>query len=202
MCGGVGELSYLTAASKRWGKNSRASVASYPALTFFRTKVWCVIFYLHWWLKFCALRRISNQVSLHVISWRKCVSQKRFCKHCKVPITGRSHKLFCRGNCRKRASEKTQNSFASREKYNCNMRLFDSASRLARIYFQLAPFERLGLMREFIIIARDGDGKMRNILSNAYLTDDENDYGNPFRGKHGKSYRGFCISEYFQLATI
>ena len=39
MCGGVAELSYLTAASKRWGKNSRASVASYPTLTFFLKSV-------------------------------------------------------------------------------------------------------------------------------------------------------------------
>ena len=116
------------------------------------------------------------------------MSQKRFCKHCKVLITGRPHKLFCSGNCRKRSSEKKQNSYASREKNNRNMRLFDSASRMARIYFKLAPFERLGLMRELIIIAREGDGKMRSILSNAYLMDDENDYGNPFRGKRGKSY--------------
>ena len=116
------------------------------------------------------------------------MSQKRFCKHCKVPITGRSHKLFCSGNCRKRSSEKKQNSFASREKNNRNMRLFDSASRMARIYFQLPPFERLGLMRELIIIAREGDGKMRSILSNTYLMDNENDYGNPFKGKRGKSY--------------
>ena len=42
MCGGVAELSYLTAASKRWGKNSRASVASFPTLTFFLKKVCCM----------------------------------------------------------------------------------------------------------------------------------------------------------------
>ena len=59
---------------------------------------------------------------------------------------------------------------------------------MARIYFQLPPFERLGLVRELIIMAREGDGKMRSILSNAYLMDGENDYGNPFRRKRGKSY--------------
>lgn len=52
---------------------------------------------------------------------------------------------------------------------------------MARIYFQFPPFERLGLMRDLIIIAREGDGKMRSILSNAYLTGDENDYGNPIK---------------------
>ena len=34
----MGELSYLTAASKGGGKNSRALVASYPTLTFFLKK--------------------------------------------------------------------------------------------------------------------------------------------------------------------
>jgi hypothetical protein len=116
------------------------------------------------------------------------VVRKRFCKHCKVSIAGRSNKIFCSANCRKRSSEGNKNSFVSYEKKNHNMRLFDSATRIAEMYFQMSPFERLGLMREYIILARQGNGKMREVLSNEFLMDCKNDYGNPFRGKRGKSY--------------
>jgi len=94
------------------------------------------------------------------------VVRKRFCKHCKVSIAGRSNKIFCSANCRKRSSEGNKNSFVSYEKKNHNMRLFDSATRIAEMYFQMSPFERLGLMREYIILARQGNGKMREVLSN------------------------------------
>ena len=95
----------------------------------------------------------------------------RFCKHCSNPISGRPDKKYCSANCRKRFSEEMQNSFESREKKKRNYVLFDSASRLAEIYFQKSPFERLGLMKTYIAMAREGNAKMREMLSNAYLRD-------------------------------
>jgi len=111
-----------------------------------------------------------------------------FCRHCRVPISGRPNKKFCGPNCRKRFSERTQNSFTSREKKRRNFVLFDSATRLAEIYFQQPPFERLGLMHTYIEMAKEGESKMREILSNAYLWDWKNDYGNPYKGKRGRSF--------------
>ena len=79
-------------------------------------------------------------------------------------------------------------------KKNRNMRLFDSASRLARPYFELSPFERLGIMREYILLARNGDTKMREVLCNPYLMNKRNEYGNPFRGGRGRSYGSLAQS--------
>ena len=68
------------------------------------------------------------------------------------------------------------------------MRLIDSASRIAELYFARPPFERLGMMRGYIALAKQGNGKMREILSNEYLLDRKNNDGNPFKGKRGKSF--------------
>ena len=70
----------------------------------------------------------------------------RFCKHCNDPISGRPNKKFCSPNCRKRLLRGAQNSLESREKKKRNLILFDSAARLAKIYFAQSPFERLGVM--------------------------------------------------------
>ena len=72
--------------------------------------------------------------------------------------------------------------------------LFDSASRLAEIYFQKPPIERLALMRDYVTMAREGNTKMREILSNSYLMDKKNDYGNPYKGKRGRSYGSLAQS--------
>ena len=112
----------------------------------------------------------------------------RFCQHCRIPISGRPNKKFCSPNCRKRFSEGTQNSFESREKKKRNYVLFDSAACLANIYFQKSPFARLGLMQNYISMERQGNAKMREMLSNIYLRDSKNDYGNPYKGKRGRSY--------------
>ena len=112
----------------------------------------------------------------------------RFCKHCSNPINGRPNKKFCSPNCRKRFSEGLRNSCESREKKKRNCVLFDSASRLAEIYFRRPPHERFELMENYISMARDGNSKMREMLSNEYLMNPENEYGNPYKGKRGKSY--------------
>ena len=112
----------------------------------------------------------------------------RFCKHCNDPISGRPNKKFCSPNCRKRFSEGLQNSFESREKKKRNCILFDSAARLAKIYFAQSPFGRLGLMQNYISMARGGNTKMREILSNYYLMKSDNDYGNPYKGNRGRNY--------------
>jgi len=112
----------------------------------------------------------------------------RICRHCSVPIIGRPNKKFCSPNCRKRFSEGTQNSFESREKKKRNYVLFDSAARLAKIYVQHSPFERLGLMQGYILMAREGNTKMREILSNYKLLKTDNDYGNPYKGSRGRSF--------------
>ena len=112
----------------------------------------------------------------------------RFCRHCNEPIKGRPNKKYCGPNCRKRFSEATQNSLESSEKKKRNYVLFDSASRLAEVYFQQPPFERLGLMKAYIEMAREGASKMREMLSNDYLRDSKNDYGNPYKSKRGRSF--------------
>ena len=71
--------------------------------------------------------------------------------------------------------------------------LFDSASRLAEIYFQKPPIERLALMRDYVTMAREGNTKMREILSNSYLMDKRNDYGNPYKGKRGRSFGSLAM---------
>lgn len=116
------------------------------------------------------------------------MQSSRTCRHCKTPISGRPNKVFCSANCRKRHSEGTQNSFESREKKKRNYILFDSAAFLAKNYFQQSPFERLGLMQNYISMAREGNTKMREILSNYYLMKPDNDYGNPYKGKRGQSF--------------
>ena len=115
--------------------------------------------------------------------------QIRLCLHCKVPIEGRRDKKFCSDGCRKRANENKQNSYESVEKRNKNYRLFDRASRLMAMCVDHPPFERLGFIEKLIQIARSGeDNELRAVLSNRYLMDGSNDYGNPFLGKRGRSY--------------
>ena len=116
------------------------------------------------------------------------MNQRKVCQHCEAFFDGRRNQIFCSANCRKRYSEPVQNSLKSKEKNNHNMRLFDSASRVAELYFKRLPFDRLGLMREYIALAKQGNGKMRDILSNKYLLDRTNNYGNSFKGKRGKSF--------------
>ena len=116
----------------------------------------------------------------------------RHCPNCGHPICGRPNKKFCSANCRKRSSEPLQNSYESSEKKKRNLVLFDSASRLAEIYFQKPPIERLALMRDYVTMAREGNTKMREILSNSYLMDKKNDCGNPYKGKRGRSYGSRC----------
>ena len=112
----------------------------------------------------------------------------RFCRNCESPINGRLDKKHCSGNCRKRFSECRQNSIESREKRNKNYRLFDRAARLAEIYFNKPPFERLGMMQNYINLARNEDNHtLREVLSNKWLKDRRNTYGNPFKGKRGIS---------------
>jgi len=118
----------------------------------------------------------------------------RHCPNCGHPICGRPNKKFCSANCRKRSSEPLQNSYESSEKKKRNLVLFDSASRLAEIYFQKPPIERLALMRDYVTMAREGNTKMREILSNSYLMDKKNDYGNPYKGKRGRSYGSLAQS--------
>ena len=116
------------------------------------------------------------------------MNQRKICQHCEASFTGRKNKIYCSANCRKRHSEPVQNSLKSKEKKNHNMRLFDSASRVAELYFKRPPFDRLEMMRGYIELAKQGNGKMREILSNEYLLDNKNNYGNPFKGKRGKSF--------------
>ena len=115
--------------------------------------------------------------------------QIRLYLHCKVPIEERRDKKFCSDGCRKRANENKQNSYESVEKRNKNYRLFDRASRLMAMCVDHPPFERLGFIEKLIQIARSGeDNELRAVLSNRYLMDGSNDYGNPFLGKRGRSY--------------
>ena len=97
------------------------------------------------------------------------MNQRKICQHCEAFFNGRKNKIYCIANCRKRHSELVQNSLKSKEKKNRNMRLIDSASRIAELYFTRPPFERLGMMRGYTALAKQGNGKMREILSNEKL---------------------------------
>lgn len=110
------------------------------------------------------------------------------CIRCEKEFLFRANKKFCSSNCRRRHSEPQQNSFFSPIKWRNNMELFDRASRIAEIYFNLPPPKRDGFMAELISSARSGqDKRLRDILSNKILLDPTNNWGNPFRGKRGKS---------------
>ena len=113
----------------------------------------------------------------------------KFCMRCEIEFPFKKNKKFCSPNCRKRHSEVPQNSFFSSEKRRHNIELFDSASRLAEMYFMLPITERDGFMADLIRSARSGENKrMRDILSNKVLLDTTNTWGNPFKGRRGRSY--------------
>ena len=112
----------------------------------------------------------------------------RLCLNCDSKVIGRRDRKYCSANCRKRFSENTQNSHSSNSKRDRNYRLFDRCSRLSEYYFSHPPFERLGLMKDWIEIARSGKDKtLRDILSNKFLMH-QNDYGNPYSGKRGRYF--------------
>ena len=95
--------------------------------------------------------------------------QRKVCQHCEAFFNGRRNQTYCTANCRKRYSEAVQNPLNSREKKNSNMRLIHSESRIAELYFTGSPFERLGIMRGYIALAKQVNGKMREILFNKFL---------------------------------
>ena len=43
-------------------------------------------------------------------------------------------------------------------------------------------------------MAREGNAKMREMHSNAYLRDPKNDYGNPYKGKRGRSFGSLALA--------
>ena len=89
----------------------------------------------------------------------------RLCINCDSKVIGRRDRIYCSSNCRKRYSENTQNSYSSKLKRDRNYRFFDRCSRLSEFYFSHPPFERLGLMQEWIELARSGKDKpLRDIL--------------------------------------
>ena len=111
------------------------------------------------------------------------------CIRCEAEFPFRSNKKFCSPNCRKRHSEVKQNSYSSPRKHRNNTELFDSAARIAEMYFMLPITERDGFMADLIRSARSGENKrMRDILSNKVLLDTTNNWGNPLKGRRGRSY--------------
>ena len=111
------------------------------------------------------------------------------CVNCSTEFRFRSNKKFCSSNCRKRYGETKKNSVSSPTKWRANMELFDSASRIAEIYFQLPVPERDKFMCNLIEQARSGENKrMRQVLSNKVLLDKTNNWGNPYKGKRGKAF--------------
>jgi hypothetical protein len=49
-------------------------------------------------------------------------------------------------------------------------------------------------MKTYIATAREGNAKMREILSNVYLKDSKNEYGNPYKGKRGRSFGSLSLA--------
>ena len=72
------------------------------------------------------------------------------CVNCSTEFQFRSNKKFCSSNCRKRYGETKKNSARSPTKWRANMELFDRASRISEIYFQLPVPERDKFMCDLI----------------------------------------------------
>lgn len=91
------------------------------------------------------------------------------CLHCLKPFKYRKSKKYCCSNCRVYACRPKQNSQCSPAKRRKNLILFDTAIRLAEVLYSLPPPKRLGYMKNLIDKAREGDTKLREILSNHIL---------------------------------
>ena len=110
----------------------------------------------------------------HVIEDEVVVPERkndRRCPKCNKPVNGRSNKIYCSSNCRKRDNEFTRNSFCSVTKRRENTEFFYRAVRLSETYYCMPPAERLGFIKELIDYARESkdDAQIRDILSNYKL---------------------------------
>ena len=121
---------------------------------------------------------------------------KRKCPRCQEAVHGRSNKIFCSSNCRKRYNEPTRNSLFSVSKRRENMELFDRAMRLAECFYTTAPQFRLGFIKDIIDIAREGnDNQLRLILTNYCLL-----HPNPVQSPHLFFRRNRAYSTIAQVA--
>lgn len=85
----------------------------------------------------------------------------------------RSNQKFCCRKCQKASTHNsaraTQNSFYSPTKWRHNYDIYDLAFRLAETYYSVVPGKRLGLINDWINLARAEPGLLREVLSNRTL---------------------------------
>ena len=102
----------------------------------------------------------------HILETEHFQNFKR-CINCgNIFLAKRKDKKYCSDNCRKDFSRITQNSFCSPTKSRTNAEFFDKARRLGDHLYDLPPTARLGYMKELVDEARNGNTKLREILSN------------------------------------
>ncbi|WP_170582921.1 hypothetical protein [Ruegeria arenilitoris] len=98
------------------------------------------------------------------------------CLHCGCEYyQRRKDQRYCEEKCRKAhhqsksRKENPVNAASSPTKRRQQMELMNSAMRHAEILYSLPVSQRLGYMKELIDLARNGNQKLRNILTNKYL---------------------------------
>jgi len=98
------------------------------------------------------------------------------CPYCEIQFTKRRRdQKFCKSGCRslfgqrKARAQTSVNSTNSRDKHRSNLELFDRMIVLTELYHKTPIDQRLGVLRELVAAARDGDFKLRAVLSNPVL---------------------------------
>jgi hypothetical protein len=91
------------------------------------------------------------------------------CLHCKSTFPQRSNKKYCSPKCRQYGNRVKQNSTNSPTTARDVEETLHSARALADLIYDLPTSEQLGFMRELIESARDGNTKLRRVLSNQYI---------------------------------
>ena len=135
----------------------------------------------------------SNTVSLTLTLSKKAYEGRLgTCLHCKSTFPQRSNKKYCSPKCRQYGNRVKQNSTNSPTTARDVEETLHSARALADLIYDLPTSEQLGFMRELIETARDGNTKLRRVLSNQYIRHLPEEQ-NWVRG-HG-SRENFTISE-------
>lgn len=101
---------------------------------------------------------------------RKSSTTSKICEHCGAAYEARrSTKRFCSDTCRVYANRPLQNAYNSPTKRRKDAEFFDAALRIGEALYALPLDQQLGYMQNLITQARNGDSKLRQILTNHKL---------------------------------
>ena len=94
----------------------------------------------------------------------------KICEHCGTAYEARrSTKRFCSDTCRVYANRPLQNAYNSPTKRRKDAEFFDAALRIGEALYALPLDQQLGYMQDLIAQAREGNSKLRQILTNRKL---------------------------------